>query len=62
MSVSLHCTQLTCLLLPQIMTTLSIVGGLATAMGSACTKYGKVFIPGVMGSLADANVSRLRFS
>ena len=40
----------------QIVTTLGIIGSLATAMGSACSKFCRAFIPGVFGALADSKV------
>ena len=41
------------------MVTLGIIGSLATAMGSACSKYNKVLLPGVLATLADAKVTCL---
>ena len=40
----------------QIVTTLGIIGSLATAMGSACSKFSRAFIPGTFGVLADSKV------
>ena len=40
-----------------IITTLGIIGSLATAMGSGCSKYVRAFLPGVLSSLSDSNVS-----
>ena len=42
---------------PQIVVTLGIIGSLATAMGSACSKYNRVLLPGVLATLADAKVT-----
>ena len=38
------------------MVTLGIITSLAGAMGSSCSKFIKVFIPGVLGTLVDAKV------
>ena len=40
-----------------IMTTLGIIGTLASSMGSGCLKYAKTFIPPTLGNLGDSKVS-----
>ena len=52
-------TSLLTISLSQIVVTLGIIGSLATAMGSACSKYNKVLLPGVLATLADAKVTCL---
>lgn len=36
-----------------VVTSLNIIGSLATAMGSSCSKFNKVFVPGILSTLAD---------
>ena len=45
------------IIIQQIITTLGIIGSLAGAMGSSCSKFNKIFIPGVLGTLVDAKVN-----
>ena len=40
----------------QIITTVNIIASMATAMGSPCVKFTRVFIPGVLQNLADGKV------
>ena len=55
-------TYLLTISLSQIVVTLGIISSLATAMGSACSKYNKVLLPGVLTTLADAKVTCLLHS
>ena len=40
----------------QVVTSLNIIGSLATAMGSSCSKFNKVFVPGILSTLVDGKV------
>ena len=52
-----HCVCFKCYLFSlQVIVTLGIIGSLSAAMGSSCSKFCKVFIPGVLGTLVDAKV------
>ena len=39
-----------------IMTTLGIIGTLASSMGSGCSKFAKTFIPGTINNFSDSKV------
>ena len=39
-----------------IMTTLGIIGTLASSMGSGCSKFTKTFIPGTINNFSDSKV------
>ena len=55
----IHTCTCTCnynCLLAQIITTLSIIASLATAMGSACSKFTRAFLPATLGVLTDSKV------
>ena len=39
-----------------IMTTLGIIGTLASSMGSDCSKFAKTFIPGTINNFSDSKV------
>ena len=38
------------------MTTLGIIGSLAGAIGSSCSKYNRAFVPGMLSTLTDSKV------